>query len=364
MKLFNILVLGLIYGASAQSADWYLAPTGTPTASVGGTNTSVIDLTYEMANHSPAVRVYKDDCTTTATAVTAQLKTPLQSKDQRTSRSLTQGMIQLCVRVDLLDSTGTSYNFKEQKLYVTVDLTQGFTIAAVDVDRTAAGVDNTNANTEFGLNVCQCNASSICTTSTLVQGDAAFVCITTTAGSGVQIASIQQLNYTQAGVITIPAIANGVGNGLTDVTNQGTSARIQSQLPSVLLDPANIGIPLVGNGVVVVRFGTGRARKLRFTIGNNAVDQTGGASASRLMQEQGTESQTGFSVRMALASSPSEAQAPTEAQPNTGALIGGIVGAIAGVAIIVALVLAARRRKKDDDEQEQAKSGGRSGMVA
>ncbi|KAI2492550.1 hypothetical protein MHU86_22001 [Fragilaria crotonensis] len=219
MKLFNILVLGLIYGASAQSADWYLAPTGTPTASVGGTNTSVIDLTYETANHSPAVRVYKDDCTTTATAVTAQLKTPtsiqgsthlslpvalnidqtqVSSSNIWTTNGSTQGMIQLCVRVDLLDSTGTSYNFKEQKLYVTVDLTQGFTIAAVDVDRTAAGVDNTNANTEFGLNVCQCNASSICTTSTLVQGDAAFVCITTTAGSGVQIASIQQLNYTQA----------------------------------------------------------------------------------------------------------------------------------------------------------------------
>ncbi|KAI2493938.1 hypothetical protein MHU86_20580 [Fragilaria crotonensis] len=340
-----------------------------------------------MANHAPAVRVFKADCTTTATAVTALLQTPIaiqgsthltlpvgldinqtavSSSNIWRSVDSTTGMIELCVRVDLLDGTGTSYNFKEQKLYVTVDLTQGFTIAAVDVDRNAAGVDNTNANTEYGLNVCQCNASSICTTSTLVQGDAAFVCITTTAGSGVQIASIQQLNYTQAGVIDIPAIANGVGNGLTDVVNQGTSARIQSQLPSVLFDPANIGIPLVGNGVVVVRFGTGRARNLRFTIGNSAGQNAdAGSAASRLMQEQGTESQTGFSVRMALAASPSESQQPAQSQLSTGVLIGGIVGAIAGVAIIAALVLAARRRKKDDDddEQEQAK-GGRSGMVA
>ncbi|KAI2492555.1 hypothetical protein MHU86_22006 [Fragilaria crotonensis] len=362
MKLFNFLVFGLIYGASALSSDWYLASTGTPTVNVGGTSTSEIQLTYEMANHDPAVRVFKADCTTAATAVTAMLQTPVAIQgsthltlpvaldiDQtqvstsniwRTVDSTT-AMIELCVRVDLLDGTGTSYNFNEKQLYVTVDLTQGFTIAAVDVNRDAAGVDNTNANTDYGLTVCQCNQTSICSNNPIAQGDAAFLCIKTTAGSGVEVSSIQQLNYTQAGVIEIPAIDNGTGNGLTDVVHQGTIARVQSQLPSILFDPANVNIPLVGNGVVVVNFGTGRARNLRFAFGHSN-GRTGGR-ASRFMQQQGNEAQTGFSVSMALVPRTNESQEPpnTDANtgPNTGVIIGGTLAAIAAVALIIAALV-------------------------
>lgn len=371
MKLFNIVVIVLTYAASASAAasDWYLAATGTPTANVGGTNTSEIHLTYEISNHFPAVRVFKADCTTPATAVTALLQTPiaiqgsthlafdinLDLDETRVSTSniwttvdSTTAMIEVCVRVDLLDSTGTSYNFNERKLYVTIDLTQGFTVSGVDVNRAAASVDSTIAQTDYGLTVCQCNQSSVCSNKPLSQGDAAFLCIKTTAGSGVTVSTIQQLTYNQTGVVEIPAIANGLGNGLTDVVNQGTIARIQSQLPSVLFDPANVGIPLVGSGTVVVRFGSGRIRNLRFTIGNS-VDQIGG-SASRVMQEQGTESQTGFSVRMALA--PRQSEEPPKATLTTVLMIGGIAGAVAGVAIVAALVLVSRRKKEDDNEED------------
>ena len=377
MKLFTTLVFGLVYAASAQpsASTWYLESTGTPTATVGGTNTPEIQLNYEISSRARTVQVFASDCATATTAVTASLQAPtaiqnsvhlalvanldvdptqVASSNLWTNVNSTTGRIELCVRVDLRDGTGTSYNFKETKLYVTIDLSQGFTIAAIDVDRTAAGTVNTNAQTNYGLTVCQCNELSVCGIATLVQGDAASICITTTAGSGVEISSVQQLTYAQAGVVSIPAIANGVKNELTDVNNQGTAARIQSQLPSVLFDPANIDIPLVGSGVVVVRFGSGRVRNLRFVIGDSVGHIEDSAVASRMMQEQTKETQTTFSVSMALA--PIKAEEPPKAEANTGALIGAIVGAIAGVAMIVALVLAARR-KKEDDKEEGAMAG-------
>jgi hypothetical protein len=379
MKLFNILVLGLIYGASAKifASDWYLARKGLPTASVGGTTTSKILMTYESGKGDFEVSVFATDCVTSATAVTATQtstyikdfkifelavalnidQTKISTSNVWTTDGSTKGTIALCVRVDLLDKPkGTSYNFNEQKLMVTVDLTQGFTIAAVAVDRTATGEDTIAAQTDYGLTVCQCNENSECSTSTIVQGVAAFICIKTTPGSGVLISSIQKLQYSQAGVIKIPAITNGEPNGFSDVINSNTTARIQSILPSIVFAPANVKVPLVGEGVAVVRFGSGRARSLRFSVGNSA-GQIGGR-ASRLMQEQQTgEAQTGFSVTMALASNTNESQELANTEISTGALIGAIVGAISGVAIIVALLLAVCRRKKEDDKHEQANAG-------
>jgi hypothetical protein len=371
MKLFNTLVIGFTYAASTSDADfnWYLEPTGIPTANIGATTTPKIQLTYEISNHAPAVRVFAIDCTTTATAVVALLQTPLAIRGSThlafavildvdpsefansnilTNVDSTTAKIELCVRVDLLDSTGTSYNFNERKIFVTIDLTQGFAVAAVDTTRAAAGEDNARAQTDYGLTVCQCNQTSICSTEPLAQGDAAFLCIKATDGSGVTVSSVQQLTFNQTGVIEIPAVDNGVGNGLTDVVIEGTMARIQSQLPSILFDPANVGIPLVGSGTVVVRVGSGRARNLRFDIGNS-VGHIGG-SASRMMQEQTSEAKTGFSVSMALA--PLKSEDTPKANVNIVALIGGIVGGIAGVAIIVALVLAARRKNEDEKDEE------------
>jgi hypothetical protein len=382
MKLFNILVFGLIYAPSVQSAasDWYVASTGTPTASVGTTGSS-IQLTYDIVDRARTVSVFALDCitpvdplptlseSTGAVSVVTNRRTLTLDialdQDVITTSNIwtasadgTTGSIKLCVRVDVLDGVGgTSYNFNEQKLTVGIDLTKGFAVNTIDVNRDVADV-NANAATEYGITTCQCDENSVCSTATLTQGSAAAICIVTTPNSGVLISSVKDLKYALGSSYGFDAITGGTNTATTDVVNQDTSARIATQIPSSAFDTSLIGFPLVGTGTIVVTFGSGRARNLRFAIGNSASHV--GGSASRMMQAQKNETQTAFSVSMALASP--EPEEPPKAEANTGVLIGGIVGAIAGVAIIVALVLAARR-KKGDDKKEEATAGSIAGSI-
>jgi len=279
-----------------------------------------------------------------------------------TNVNSTTGRIDVCVRTTLLlanDPTNTVYNFDEQKVSVTIDLAQGFEVAAIDVDRGSAAENNADADTNYGLTFCQCNTQSTCASDTNImkinQGDPVFICIQTTANSGIEIDSVKALTYVQEGAASLAAInSDGTVNGLTKVTNAGTNARVQTQLPATFFVAANQNVNVVATGTVVLRFGSGQIpnRNLRFTIGNSVDHMHGSSSSSRMMQAQTNETETGFSVSMALAPLESE-DAPT-ADSNTGVIIGVIVGGIAGVAvIIVALVLAARRRgKKEDDYNE------------
>jgi len=139
---------------------------------------------------------------------------------------------------------------------------------------------------------------------------------------------------------------------VTQTTSVGTTKVVQTQLPSDLFTPSNVDLPLFGSGIVVISFGSGPARNLRFTIDNNSVDHVG-SSASRKMQDQTNQTQTGFSFSIDLA--PREMEEAPQADANTGVFIGVIIGAISGVAIIVAVVLAARR-KKDYDKAVETKS--------
>lgn len=381
MKLFNILVFGLIGAASAQTetSKWYLVATGTPTASVGGTNTQTtpeIQLTYEISDQGPDLEVslYNVDCVTPGPS-TIVTPTYVTSPIQGTSRvqvtvSLdidptqlagssiystvgTVGKIELCVRFDVLDGID-SYNFNERKLFIDVDLSQDFAISTVS-DRAAAGVTNANAATDFGLDVCQCNENSVCSTATITQGQAAFICIKQTANSGVTIANIDSLTYTKDAETILAIVSNNPDEMTTvqPITGGAGGERIQTQLPSALFETAGA---LSAEGTIVVSYGSVRSRQLRFSVGN-AVGHTGG-SASRLMQEQRNETQADFSVSMMLAPPPPQSEEPPKSETNPGVLIGGIVGGIAGVAIIVALVLAIRRKKEQDDiDDEEYKAG-------
>jgi len=266
----------------------------------------------------------------------------------------------LCVRVDLVDGSGTSYNFNEQKLYTTVDLSQGFTVTGVDVNREGATEQGTSSDTDFGLSVCKCDANGDCSTESLFQGDAMSICIKPPPTGNIQVATVKNMYYYQATaqgatpVFNTSVVVGGTAaNAVTEVTYNAGVAVVKTQLSSVLFTPANIDKNIYGSGTVLIRFGSGRARLLRFVV-DNSVDQVG-SSASRKMQDQTNEQQAGFSFSIDLAPRELE-QAPKAEDANTGVIIGGIVGLIAGVAVIVALVLAARRKKDDnDDRKEEAK---------
>jgi hypothetical protein len=260
--------------------------------------------------------------------------------------------IDLCARVDLTDTaSGTSYNFHEQKLSVTIDLTQGFTVTGVGVGREAATEVATTSSVNAGLSVCKCGETAVCSDTTpLVQGDALFICISSTV-AGVRVASVQNLTLVQAStpVYNSSVIAGGLStNTVTSLGFVGTTAVVQTQLPSGLFTPSNVGVPLTGSGRVLISIGDGRVRSLRFAI-DNSVDDLG-SSVSRKMQDQTNETQTGFSFTINLA--PREMEEAPQAADNTALFIGVIIGAIAGVAIIVAVVLATRRKKEYDKAVE------------
>jgi hypothetical protein len=390
MKLFNILVIGLAYATSfsaAVSYDWYLVRTGQVQWSafdaVGTVNISMMYNTSKTASYT--VKLTKSNCIDPVNSTVAwpvhQLYpygAGLQYNGLRVDAFINATLVvnspiwtasainntarvDLCARVDLRDSSGTSYNFHEQKLSVTIDLTQGFTVSGViDIDRDTAAEAATDTSLDFGrsvLSICKCNENAQCSSDTpLVQGDALFMCINSTA-PGVLVASIQSLYFYQAAsqdatpVYNTSVIAAGAPTNVpTESTTVGTTVVVRIQLPSALFSPSNINLPLFGSGVVAISFGSDQARNLGIAI-DNSVDRIGGSTSRRMQQDQTNEmTQTGFSIRIDLAPREMEEAPVPKGNTNMGAFIGGIVAAIAGVAIIVALVLAARRKKEDDKE--------------
>jgi hypothetical protein len=377
MKLFNSLVLGLTYTATATAASsaWKVVPANIVTWGTFGPNkmaTLMLDWRFSPSVTYARTQLFEFDCSTPTNAMSYFFETrkpALNSQDSvyqvhcalyqttLTSSSLwsstlnnTIGQIKFCARVDLLDNTNTSYNFNEQKVTVNVDLTQPFSLANVTVGRDAANVDSAAAATNFGITACQCGQTNACSPSTLVQGDPVRICIQSTV-SGVKISSVKALQYTKTGSPVLEAVADSTAVGLTTVSNPtGAVAAVQTQLPSDLF--TNSGV-LNATGTVVVSFGSGRARNLRFAIGS-PVDNIGG-SVSRMTQEQTNDTDAGFSISIALA--PNKSEEVPKANSNMLAIVGGIIGGIAGVAVMVALVLAARRKSKDtkDDDTKDIK---------
>ena len=258
-----------------------------------------------------------------------------------------EGFIELCVRVDLVldDAAQTSVNFHEQKLYLSIGLSQGFAISQIDIDRDEADKKNQDAQVDFGITSCHCNATRGCVNDVLVQGDDVFICVFTPADSDIVISAVEELDFIQ-GSFSVAAVNNSMTDALTAVSLLGKTAVIRTQLRSEFFDATNPS-NMTAMGKVSVRFGNSTRRNLR--IGTGSSVNYNGDIRSRMMQGQVQEEKAGFAVNMALA--PRDLSDNTKSGVNAGALIGGLVGGFAGVAIIVALLLA-RRRKKDDEDDE------------
>lgn len=374
-------------GAPNAASDWYLELDGDVTWSVSSFNlVGNLEITqkYKLAKGKAYTVTFLDrDCIASTSVPTKSVSEGVidASYDSLTITSIisetnvvnsdlwTQAVgsstarIDLCVRVDVVDGSGTtSYNFHEQKLSVTIDLTQGFTVTGVDVNRDNADTESTQTNSQVALTACKCNAAAECSSTPLVQGDAMFICIKPPANSpSVKVAAVNSLYYYQADsqgatpVFNASIVEGGTAKGgATEVTIAGATgiAIVKTQLPSVLFTPSNIDKNIYGSGTALIRFGSGQARNLRLAI-DNSVHHIGG-STSRKMQDQTNETQTGLYFSIDLA--PRAMEEAPQADANTGVIIGGIVGLLAGVAVIVALVLAARRKKEDDKDVVEAEA--------
>jgi hypothetical protein len=159
------------------------------------------------------------------------------------------------------DAAQTSVNFHEQKLYLSIGLSQGFAISQIDVDRDEADEKNQDAQVEFGITSCHCNVTRDCVNDVLVQGADVFICVFTPADSDIVISAVEELDFNQ-GTFSVAAVNNSVSDALTAVSLFGKTAVIRTQLRSEFFDATNpANMTAVGN--VSIRFSNSTRRNLR-----------------------------------------------------------------------------------------------------
>ena len=339
-----------------------------------------IMLTYNISHRTAIIEIFDVECensvgteyvtvtqhTTIVSPTHSELSVTLDIKQDKVANSIIwsngvtsgEGFINLCVRVDLVLDDQTSVNFHEQKLYLSIGLSQGFDVSQIDLERQDADEQNEDAQVEFGIKSCQCKATLDCVDEStfLVQGDDVFICVSAPADTDIEISAIEELDFIQ-GSLTIAAVNNSTADELTAVSLSEKIAVVRSQLRSELFDDTSPAT-LLAQGRVSLRFGNDPnavRRNLRIGIGSSLHES--GTGNSRLMQEQPQEEQAGFGVSMALAAvNPASTDKSSSTNNNNdgmaGSLVGGIVGGFAGVALAAALLIVRRRRNKDDEEEQ------------
>jgi hypothetical protein len=248
--------------------DWDLERIGNATASFSdGSENEELILNYNISNRRSEITVFEDDCvtivpdtiigfssrTTITTATHSDLKVALDVKQDYLNQSIIwvagdlpgTGTISLCVRVDLVrdDVKATSVHFHEQKLFVLIDLRQGFTIKNIDEVRVAADTEVLTADIDYGIIACQCNQTLVCANEILVQGDDVFVCVFST-NTNVSVTGIQSFSLIQGDEsLVVDAVIDSVEDDLTLVTLLPNMAVIRSQMISEFFavdDPEDI----------------------------------------------------------------------------------------------------------------------------
>ena len=304
------------------------------------TDTEEISLTYSIHLRDYEIRIFEEDCLTSvpdsvvgvasgstiSNSTHGSLTVNLDIKQDSVVGSgiwfdgdIGVGFVSLCVRVDLLndDANSTSVQFNEQRLFVTVDLTQDFHVEDIDLERDAPAEETETATINYDIYACQCNASYVCNEETLTQGSDIYICVFSNE-SNVEIASIPVLDFKQ-GNNTYRVVDEGLEDSLTEVTlglNDGKLAVIRSQLISELFensDPAD----LLAWGDAVIAFVNSRTRALRPSIIHGG---------RRMSDEPAT---AGFNAKVALESSHDDSSVEELADSSGG------TAAVVGITVVL-----------------------------
>lgn len=247
-----------------------------------------IMLDYNISLRDVAIQLYEVDCNTTVpstvvTATGAVTQTSLRHANLTVSVdvvqenvtsspiwsdvSLGEGLISMCIRVDMLLEDGTSVHFHEQRLRVTIGLLQGFEVGAVDLSRVSPDEEDGDAVVDYEIVACQCNVDFECLSPTLTQGAAAFLCVSSLDAT-VEIIDIQELSFTQ-GSYSVNSIVDGEEDQFTTVTILDKKALIRTQMLSVFFEqyaPEDV----IAQGYALLGFtdAEGRRRLTRTNIKN------------------------------------------------------------------------------------------------
>jgi len=247
-----------------------------------------IMLDYNISLRDVAVQLYESDCNTAVSSVVATADAVVTQASLRHANltvsidvvqenvtsspiwsdvSVGEGLIAMCVRVDLLldDVNGTSVHFHEQKLRVTIRLLQGFEVGTVDLSRVSPDEEDGDAAVDYDIVACQCNPSFECLTPVLTQGSAAYLCVSS-LDDDVEIIDIQALSFSQ-GSYSVNSIVGGQEDLFTTVTIVDKKALIRNQMLSVFFEQYNPE-DVIANGFALLGFTeeVGRRRLLRTSI--------------------------------------------------------------------------------------------------
>jgi hypothetical protein len=264
--------------------DWDLERIGDIAVSFSDATKNEITLNYNISNRPFVITILDKTCnvpvpasivgfsttTTIKSSTHSNLDVALEvKKDSVVGSNIWSngnsgvGYIDLCIRVDLVLDDGTkktSINFQEQKIYITIDLQEGFSLVNIDLNRNSAAQTNSAASANYTILACQCNQDFVCVNTILAQGSDVFVCIYSNS-SGVQVAGISDLTFLQDG-FSIAPIVNSTEDAITSVSVSHKGALIHSKMRSEFFaktDPANVLV----EGVAVLAFAANGVRHLR-----------------------------------------------------------------------------------------------------
>lgn len=351
--------------------DWDLPqPFNVSVTFTGDSGGEEIKLSYNISRRTAIISIYEKDCQTLVgddvVAVSQQTKNTSPKHGQldvtldvnqlnvvsstiwSNGTSTGEGFIDLCVRVDLVldDTNQTSVNFHEQKLMLTIELSQGFQVADIVLDREDADTEQQNAQVNFELTSCQCNATADCLVNeTLYQGDDVYICVFADPGSDIEIAAVEEFDFVQ-GDLRILAIDNSTEDLLTAVLSVGKTVIIRSQMRSDFFVQATLG-PVLAEGKVSLIFGGAVARSLRL---DSILSSSGqGSRMTQVAQPENHPFQSILSLADSTTISVSNGESTEGSNRSAAPLIGGIIGgACAFGALLVAFAL---RKKRGDDEE-------------
>jgi hypothetical protein len=167
--------------------------------------------------------------------------------------SVGEGIISMCLRVDLLlgDVAETSVTFHEQKIFITIDLLQGFEVTGIDLDRLDASEEDGDAVLDYEVVACQCNVTFSCVDSVLTQGSDVYICVETTA-ENVEIEEVRSLNFAQ-GAFNVTPVVDGSADALSALFYNGKQASIRYQMISAFFDDENPE-DVIASGSVLLKF--------------------------------------------------------------------------------------------------------------
>lgn len=222
---------------------------------------ATVELNYEIHARNNAVTLYESNCmvpiprslvlvqvaTQTLSSKKESLLVDMDINLEKLSESSIytepesgQGILSVCVRVDLFDEEMQSVVFDERRLSVFLDTSTNLEVLDVQLDEEEESMD-VEASVDYEVEACQCDESLACIDFPIYPDEDTMICIATKMDA-VRVASIQQLQFFK-GSLSQTAVHNGDEDDLTMVTFHENKVVVRTRLVSAFFeDEESLGI--------------------------------------------------------------------------------------------------------------------------